>query len=114
MQQNKPLKDEVKDVFSYLKKTKKGVINNEVIIDVAQQDVRFIYYFSQPQKQNFYKLRAVYLREKYRRYTNKELPIFCYKLGKVKCLKHKKIEEFHAISAFMHQNHPFLMVLKEF
>lgn len=91
IQENIPLKDEVEDLFSYLKRTKKGAINNEVIMDVNEQDIKFIYYFSEPKKENFFKLKAVYLKEKYKDYTNNDLPIFAYKLGKAKCLKEKKI-----------------------
>lgn len=90
---NESIKEEIEDIFYYLKKSKKAIHNNEVIMDVQDSDVDFLYYYADGENKEFYILRAIYEREKFRGGIGRELPVFEYVWGEKKCLREVKISE---------------------
>ena len=93
LHKNKGIKHDLKKILSYLRKSKKITGNNEVMMDVTDEDVKFIYYFGSKRRKDFHKLKAVYIRKKFEIMTGRKLPIFEYRLEKIRCLKISKLEE---------------------
>ena len=69
--------------------------HNELIIDVNENDVSFIYYFNwnKTYNESYNKLQALYFRKVYQEKTGRLLPIFEYRMNKKRCFKLQEIKE---------------------
>ena len=91
---NKSIQDRVAKLLRNNKKVSTVKTHNELIMDVKEKDVRFIYVCANNDiSPDYENLKAVYFRRKYQEKTGRNLPIFEYRVGKKEFLKQVDIKE---------------------
>ena len=94
---NISIQDKLNKLFKYNKSVHKVKKHNEIIMDVEEKDVKFIYLCNNNTRFSYEALKAIYFKRKYLEKTGRALPIIEYKLGQKEYLKPVKLEEAQII-----------------
>ena len=99
--ENLPINETVKNIFEGLKNSKKVTEHNEIVMDVKDKDVKFIFW-SKLKDEKYQKspseLKAIYFQRKYKEQTGRTLPIYNYIPGDDEYLKENIFSEDKIIS----------------